>query len=237
MDGTYPEYRELDFLNHFLMPGMVFIDVGSNQGIYTVVAGHAVGKSGHVYAFEPSPSEIRKLRSNLRINRLKNVTLTTSAVANRVGETGFFAAIPRKGGFSSIKQPDPKLAVEAKEITVPMTTLDTFIKANGTATARVDFMKVDVEGAELELIEGAVNLLTTEPRPVVQFEFGYRSRDVGEKLEALGYTLYSPVTGGLRRHTLKDDYAYEDVIGVPPDKLEMVASVILDEETIGADLC
>ena len=203
----------------------------------------AVGMSGHAYAFEPSPSEIRKLRSNLRINRLKNVTLITSAVADRVGETEFFAATPRKGGFSRIRQPDPKLAVETQEITVPITTLDTFIQANDIA--HVDFMKVDVEGAELVLIEGAMNLLTTEPRPVVQFEFadnrarewGYQSRDIGEKLESLGYTLFSPVAGGLEHHVLKDDYAYEDVIGIPPEKLELVAPVILAEDTAGVHPC
>ena len=46
MEGTYPEYRELDFLNHFLTPGMVFIDVGANQGIYTVVG----ARGGNVWS-------------------------------------------------------------------------------------------------------------------------------------------------------------------------------------------
>jgi 16S rRNA C967 or C1407 C5-methylase (RsmB/RsmF family) len=78
--GEYPESRELDWLTKFLKPGMTVMDVGANQGIYTTAAARAVGRSGRVYAFEPAPSELKKLRANIKINRLRNVAVIESAV-------------------------------------------------------------------------------------------------------------------------------------------------------------
>jgi len=231
LHGTYPEHPELRMLSRLVQPGMTVLDVGANQGIYTIVAAKVTGAQGHVYAFEPSPSELAKLRWNLRLNHLGNVTVVESAVSSFSGQTAFCAAEPMRGGFSGLHPPSERLHVLFREITVPVTTLDEFVRDRGIAA--VDFLKVDVEGAELELIEGARALLSGEHRPVVQFEFadgragewGYRASEIGERLIGLGYRLFSFRGWDLEPHVLKNEYAYEDVIGVPEDRLEAVTRV------------
>ena len=224
-NGTYPEHPELRFLSSWLEPGMTVLDVGANQGVYTLVAAKAAGVQGHVYAFEPAPSEVGKLRLNLRLNRLHNVTVVESAVAGSDGTTTFHAAAPMKGGFSGIKRPSAKLGILTEVITVPVTTIDTFVRNHEIET--VDFMKVDVEGAEMELLTGARELLTGPNRPLVQFEFadgrtsewGYAAQDLGVLLMDLGYRLYAFEGWNLLPHRLANRYAYEDIVGVPEEQV------------------
>lgn len=227
--GFYPEHPELRFLSRFVQRGMTVLDVGANQGIYTIVAARATGPQGRVYAFEPSPSELAKLRWNLRLNRFRNATVVESAVSSLSGQATFHAAEPMKGGFSGLRRPSEYLHVESREITVPVTTLDEFVRERDIAT--VDFLKVDVEGAELDLIEGARALLSSEHQPVVQFEFadgragewGHRASEIGARLIRLGYRLFSFCGWDLEPHVLKNEYGTENVVGVPEDQLEAVS--------------
>ncbi|MBI4236173.1 MAG: FkbM family methyltransferase, partial [Chloroflexi bacterium] len=152
LNGTYEEQKELDWIQRVLKPGMVFFDIGANQGIYTVVAAKAVGETGRVYAFEPVPSELRKLRANLRFNRLRNVTVVDKAVGDYDGTTTIHACEPHKGGFSSIKAPSDYLNLKWEIIEVPIMRLDTFVQQQGIE--RIDYLKMDVEGAERIVIAG-----------------------------------------------------------------------------------
>ena len=223
--GTYPEHPELRFLSRFLQPGMTVLDIGANQGVYTLVAAKAAGAQGRVFAFEPSPSELAKLRWNLRLNRVRNVAVIESAVAAGDGTTTFHAAIPMKGGFSGIRRPAEGLGVTSEVITVPVTTIDAFVGSYEIET--VDFMKVDVEGAEMELLEGAHGLLTRAGRPILQLEFndertsewGYAARDLGVRMMDLGFHLFGFEEWNLVPHPLADRYDHTvDIVGVPDER-------------------
>jgi 16S rRNA C967 or C1407 C5-methylase (RsmB/RsmF family) len=87
-EGSF-ETTMQDYLIRGLRPGMRVLDIGANIGVYTTQFARAVGESGHVYAFEPAPQTAERLRDNIDLNRLRNVTLVTKALADREGTAEF----------------------------------------------------------------------------------------------------------------------------------------------------
>lgn len=79
------EPNEFFFLSTVLEPDMTFVDVGENEGAYTVFAARRVGAGGRVVAVEPSTRELKRLAGNLEVNRLQNVTLVRAATGDRQG--------------------------------------------------------------------------------------------------------------------------------------------------------
>lgn len=172
------------------------IDVGANLGYYTISLAHWVGPSGRVVAFEPFPGNFAILEKNVHLNQLRNVTLERSALSNcsgsvqliyGVGVEDQFSATPSVGGY----------AVEGDRVSlnVPTARLDDYAAGLGKAP---NFIKIDVEGAELAVLEGARHTLaearptllveihdwgTNESEKVLQVlsEFHYDTHIVGEK--------------------------------------------------------
>src|SRR5436189_6431842 len=77
------EVTERAFLNHFLRPGDVFVDVGANIGLFTLIAASCVGPKGKVVAFEPTTVTYTRLVENIRLNHLYNVSFGNSDLAHR----------------------------------------------------------------------------------------------------------------------------------------------------------
>ncbi len=185
------ELSETAFVKGFLRPGMTVLDIGANAGYYTLLASRAVGLEGRVIAFEPSPRERQKLLTHTRLNRCSNVKVESLALSNREGTTVFFVVQGRETGCNSIKQPDVKDPVQS--ITVPMTTLGRYLEDE--RIARVDFIKLDVEGAELEVLRGAEKFFRSGIRPVLLCEleaartrpWGYEPEEIMRFLSAKGF--------------------------------------------------
>lgn len=215
------ESAELACLKTHLKPGGVMFDVGANAGLFTLTAARLVGPGGHVYAFEPDPRQIALLERNIRLNRLTNVTVVPQAVGHRTGPVPFL--LSEDSALNSLREnshPDQKVH---QVITVEMTTLDAFIARENIG--RVDLVKIDVEGAEQWVLEGAHSLLQQEPAPRLIVEFcdataaGFQSS--GEALfrhiETLGYRLheFSPQADGASRPaSIKARYAYENLLAL-----------------------
>lgn len=161
--GSY-EPNELAFLARVLRPGMQVVDVGANEGFYTVFAARRVAPGGRVLAFEPSPRERSRLERNVRINRLANVQVLPLALGARPGRAVLRVANPEHNGQNSLGAFAYESVSLAGEVNVEVRTLDEV--AAGT---RVDLVKIDVEGAELAVLEGAERVLREE-RPLVQLE-------------------------------------------------------------------
>src|SRR5579862_7898796 len=90
--GGCSEPNEFAFLNSVLAPGMVFIDAGANDGLYTLFAARRVGSAGVVWAFEPSRREYARLEENLKLNQLENVRPFQIALADQNGEADLSVA-------------------------------------------------------------------------------------------------------------------------------------------------
>jgi FkbM family methyltransferase len=169
-DGDYePEVRSA--IEAFCHRGMVVFDVGANVGLHTVTMAKRVGVQGRVYAFEPNPFAARLLTLTCRANSLVNVKVIGVAIGDRVGKARLLyssphdteACIENDGAYYVGGNP-PRL----KAVLVGVTTLDSFVQQN--RISQLDFVKADVQGAELKLLAGMRRSLHNL-RPVVVCEF------------------------------------------------------------------
>ncbi len=153
------------FLNAFLRPGMAFIDVGAHLGEYTLLASRLVGTAGQVHSFEAAPAMFELLQRNVTLNRLANVSLHRAAIFRSDGEVPF--RVREDCAISSIE--DSGTLLNSQVISVPALRLDTYWKDQKNA---IDLIKVDVEGAELGVLEGSDRL---GRRPTWIFECSARN--------------------------------------------------------------
>src|SRR5437773_6069444 len=190
--GTFEE-AESRFLESALREGMVVLDIGAHHGYYTILAAKKVGALGHVSAFEPSLRERRRLLTHSRLNRCKNVRVEPVALASENGESILFVVDGRETGCNSLR---PRAVDEPTHgVAVKTIKLDTYVTSLGLR--HVDFIKIDAEGAELEILEGARSVLR-RMRPAILFEcddrrtepWGYSSRRVLELLESERYSFF-----------------------------------------------
>ena len=174
--GLY-EPEAMQSIRRLVNAGDCCIDVGANLGYYTISLANWVGPSGLVVAFEPFPGNFAILEKNVHLNRLQNVILEPSALSDCKGSLQLiygaeeqFSATPSVGGY----------AVEGDRvsITVPTRRLDDYVAGLGKAP---DFIKIDVEGAELAVLEGARRTLAAV-RPTLLVEIHDWGTDESEKV-------------------------------------------------------
>jgi FkbM family methyltransferase len=163
--GTY-EPNEFMFLGQVLRPGMTFIDVGANDGLYTLFASSRVGVTGRVVALEPSSREFARLQRNLRLNGLTNVAALRQAASDRSGVASLRLAEFGHEGLNTLGEFAYSIEQQASE-EVSLITLDSLIASQNLS--RVDFLKMDVEGGELNALKGAQSVLATH-KPLILIE-------------------------------------------------------------------
>ncbi len=130
-------------------PGDVVIDAGASIGFFAIMSACKVGKEGAVYAFEPYPEALKHLRFNQKINRLKNLEIIGKALGNAVGSLTLY-----QGGLA---ESSGKIPVSGTIFTAEQTTVDAFVRTMNLK--KLDFIKMDVEGMERELLMGACDTL------------------------------------------------------------------------------
>ncbi|HET8925304.1 MAG TPA: FkbM family methyltransferase [Candidatus Acidoferrum sp.] len=192
--GTF-ESAETRFVEKLLRPGMTVLDIGAHHGYYTLLASMLVGSQGRVVAFEPSPRECIRLKTHVRINTCTNVVIEETALGAAAGQADLFLVEGAEDYCNSLRP--PVVDAQTRKICVPIETLDQFlIRARVT---NVDFIKLDVEGAELDVLRGASHLLNHPGRPVFMIEvydvrtrpWGYLSREIVQFLACHKYNWFS----------------------------------------------
>lgn len=185
-----------------LRPGDVVFDVGANRGHFTRLFSRIVGESGAVHAFEPVPATFALLRDTMRrAGSPTNVSLHACALGDEEG----IATLNVPGsddGQASLRTHSSGSWSEAPAVQhfeCAITTLDKFT----AAMDRLDFVKCDVEGAELPVIRGARTTLTRlapllwlEANPEWTRAFGYTPDDLVTELRTIGYDTFHPDRGG-----------------------------------------
>ena len=184
-----PRYRYLSWnpeeyaaFKQAVRPGAVVFDVGANIGAYTVLFAQWTGAAGRVFAFEPSPPSIAGLREQLRLNGVSDrVEIVEAAVSHRPGSAVFDC-----GGASGTNALVPDTESSAHMIRVDTTSLDAFCEARGVHPSIV---KIDVEGAELDVLRGARDTLArpdldafVEFHPSIWKARGITRRDIESEL-------------------------------------------------------
>jgi FkbM family methyltransferase len=195
------DVAEFQAIPRLVRPGDVAFDVGANLGLYSVLLSRLCGSAGRVWAFEPVPDTYWRLRETLALNRCENVTPVQAAVCERVGsvrmnlfESEF--AEWNTLGMPSMRTPDGFVISPHESVDVVSRTLDEFCETE--KITRINFLKVDVEGFEVSVFQGAESLLREHRVDYVCFEIskdplkgaGVESRKVFEALEMRGYAAY-----------------------------------------------
>ena len=177
--GTY-EVARLRALANAVSPGTVVYDVGANVGIYSLLASLRAGPSGKVYAFEPLERNLLYLRRHLTLNNVGNCVILETAVCNREGTVPFSVA----SWSSSMAH-----LSTVGEIWVPSTTLDGCIYGERRLRPP-DILKIDVEGAEMEVLEGASKVLTEfHPKIFLEIHGTQLHAKCSASLSAKGYRI------------------------------------------------
>jgi FkbM family methyltransferase len=168
-----------------LKEGMTFLDVGTNVGYYTLLGARCVGTSGKVVALEPDPEVLAVLRRNIETNMLENVQVVHGAASGTCGRAKLGRA--RSSSYSTGLYCEDA----ATWIEVPRYSLDAVVSE--LEIGAIDLVKLDVEGAELEVIEGMSTILRVN-RPMVIMELhghpdGVKAHPAIQKLKHAGYNV------------------------------------------------
>ncbi len=186
--GTY-ERETQRILGQCIAPGAVVYDLGANVGFFTLLASKLAGRSGVVCSFEPLPRNLQYLERHLRLNDVENVRVFPIAVSSRSGTARFASAqSPSMGGLRA-----------SGEIEVKTESLDGLFESG--AVPPPAFMKIDVEGAEHDVLTGAARILRG-CRPVILLSaHGHVQRDrCSTLLRDAGYELKTVID----RHDVGD---------------------------------
>jgi FkbM family methyltransferase len=146
--GAY-EAEKQELVSRLVKPGMVVWDVGANVGFYTLAFSRFAGAGGKIFAFEPLGANFDRLLSHIRLNGLTNVTAVQAAVASSVGLVGFDT-----GPNALMGRLDERL----REYLIPTLSADSITCRFPDAIPTL--VKIDVEGAEAGVLEGADKLLS-----------------------------------------------------------------------------
>jgi len=185
--GTF-EKEELEFVCRYVRRGESVMDIGANIGLFAVVMGRTVGQDGTVITFDPVPSHIVRLQANLKENGIS-------------AEAVYELALGSTNGQMSLKMSDDTAYASMHEvehgfgngnvIQVNVRRLDDVWHERGTPM--VSFIKMDVEGAELEVIEGGQEMLAhCHPTMLIEANTTQHLAKLKEALQPLGYRHIHP---------------------------------------------
>lgn len=222
------EADERRLVDALVGPGMRVFDIGAHHGFYSLLASERVGDDGSVTSFEPSTRERRRLRLHLWLNRRSNVTVEPLALGSRAETADLYVCEGVQTGCNSLRPP----AVEESTRSVPVTvdTLDDYCRRRGIE--RIDVVKMDVEGAELEVLKGGERSLD-DLRPVILCEvadkrtapWGYRAWEICAFLAERDYDLYRVAEGGGIEPLGEEREMDDNVLAVPRAKRDLLAAL------------
>lgn len=196
----------LDHFREFLKPGMTMFDIGAHFGLFTLTAANLVGPTGRIHAFEPGETQLNYLRANVALNQYEDrVRVNAVALGDTPGQIGYEPGPEENLGASHVStKPGGRI--------VPVIRLDDYCASNGIE--RIDAVKMDVEGFELNVLRGFHRTLSKYPPKLIAYEcdpescavHGLEAAKVHEFFLDLGYTITTarggaPVTREDKQHS------------------------------------
>ncbi len=188
--GSY-EKKESFFVLQMVSDGDTVLDIGANVGWYSIQLAKKF-KNAVIHAFEPIPQTFLILEKNIKLNDVKNITLHQLALGAQAGQTNFYYFQGGSAVASRVNLLDHKTAIKVE---CEISTLDLFVE--NLDLSKVDFIKCDVEGSELDLIKGGRQTID-KFSPIIYIElfhgwcerFGYVPNDVLRFLKDLDYQCF-----------------------------------------------
>jgi FkbM family methyltransferase len=232
------EEAEQNVMRQVVRQGDVVFDIGANVGLHSVLLSRLVGREGRLVVFEPNSALLPNLRRTLQ--GLENTVLFECALSDRAGQAEFF--VPADDMKASLADwTDVATDGKAREVTCEQSRLDDLIEAG--AVGEPDFIKCDVEGAELLVFRGARRVLDRPDAPVVLFEvnghtaagFGFGAMDAKDFLEGLRSPRYQffkvREDGSLSR--LGTSNPWSNVLAVPIAQVARLSGLAVMAEPAG----
>ena len=198
----------------YLKKGDTFIDVGANIGYYTILAGKAIGPNGSVLAIEPEPINLKYLRQNISQNQLTNAKVIASVASSIHGQVKLYLSPVSSGEHSLLRKTTKYIEVEAQ-------TLDDLVINDGL---KPRLIKIDVEGAEMNVLAGAKKTIASF-KPVIIFEYSGQYTETIFSLKTLidlGYNLY--LIDEKDKETIKTDPSIIDALLSHKTHLNLLAT-------------
>lgn len=194
----YYEKEVIGIWESFLHSHFTVLDIGANAGYYSLIASK---KAKQVYAFEPSPLMREQLEKNITLNGIRNISIEPYAVSNQNGSTTLYLSSNDNSGMTGM-QPAENFS-GATEI-VNTIRIDEWILTKDSPT--IDVIKIDVEGAEMKVLEGMKGLLEKdhpdifiEIIPSLLEKYGHAAEDIFTYLDMLDYAPYKFTGNNIRK--------------------------------------
>mgnify|MGYP001562904716 CR=1 FL=1 len=186
--GSY-EPETIRIFKESMKEGATVVDIGTNIGYYTIIAGKKVGPMGKVFGYEPNTDSFNLLQRNILINNFDNITPVNMALSNILGERVlYFGDNKCTHSFADNRK-------TGKNEMVPTDTLDNSLKKYGSP--KIDVIKMDIEGAEILALEGMTETIERSPELVIFTELypkairrlGKSPIELLEKMRDLGFSI------------------------------------------------
>lgn len=209
------EEQEINFITTTLKPDDIFLDVGSNIGLFSLIASNIVGEKGKVICFEPSPVTYKRLLENIKLNNFTNIDSRNIGLSDNTGLMTFYTSKNGHDAWDSFApSADNKLE---NSIDVNVSTLDN--ELDTIDKTRISLVKIDVEGWEKFVLKGGETFLKTNS-PAVMVEFteqntfnaGYPIHEIFDIMQDWGYTWYRITSEGLVLEKKQLRYPYVNLI-------------------------
>jgi FkbM family methyltransferase len=227
---------ESRLLQSLFPPGGIFFDVGANHGFYSLMASYIGGTASVVCAFEPQQRLAEAMRTSKEMNQFTQLRIYELALGDQDGQGDFF--IPDTGsGVGSMLRDHASQTGPVRQTTVSIATLDSVFRKENLH--RLDVIKIDVEGAELNVIRGAIETIERfhpfiwfEMNPGAQRSAVHDQEEIYSLLERLGYKDFYDVADFVLGTTrpIRTVETLTNVLAVP-DKAKRTSFLVAKEET------
>lgn len=211
-------------LKRFLRPGMTFFDVGANIGEVSMLAAKYVGPSGKVFSFEPFPGLAERLRRHKALNKFEQVEVIEAALGKEAGQAQLLAAsgLYRDGtansGMVTMFRSEKR---NTNAGWAKIMRADDFVQERGIK--EINMMKIDIEGAELSMLEGSSNILRNfRPNIIIEINnetclsAGYNPIEILDLLEEYDYKFFRLWRRGIALPLDKKNIrAWQNVLCIP----------------------
>tara|TARA_A100001037_G_scaffold301543_1_gene331307 strand:- start:1656 stop:2534 length:879 start_codon:yes stop_codon:yes gene_type:complete len=178
------EPKTTDLIQERIFPGNIVIDIGANIGFFTLIMADIVKKEGKVFSFEPESKNFQLLEKNVKVNNLSNVILENKAVGNINGETDMYLASNEDNIYSQSMHriySSNIVSQNSTPVKIKIIRLDDFFEKL-ELIEKIDLIKIDVEGAEFDVLKGMSKILDLNKDLRIIMEFSIENlQDFGSK--------------------------------------------------------
>jgi FkbM family methyltransferase len=181
------DWEEFLFIHYYLIKNSIVFDIGANMGFYTVWMSRSIGELGEIHSFEPDTKNFERLSQNILINHFNGQFIPNNDAVSKIN-----GKMKMTNGFDGENHLVDSSYFGSSSL-INVVCLDDYCKQRNIN--RIDFIKIDVEGFELDVLKGGINLLTKKNIDVIQLELnralinsGTTQQEIISFVEQIGYT-------------------------------------------------